>query len=228
MRAVIWDFNGVVIDDEHVHGAAFAAVLAEQGLELTLEQYYERYLGLDDWGLFRRALHDLRGRAPDEAEVDALVERKAVAYAARLGPDFALIPGAEALIRATAADGPIAIASGARRKEIEAVLARFGLAACFAAVVSADEVEHGKPDPEGYRKAYAALRAVHGHLEPANCLVIEDAPPGIRAAHAAGLRCIALASSRTHAELAEAEAVIDSLVGLDPQRLWALAGSHAG
>lgn len=225
MRAVIWDFNGVVIDDEDVHGEAFAAVLAEEGLVLTLEHYYERYLGLDDWGLFRRALSDFRGSEPDEAEVDALVERKAEAYAARLGPDFTLIPGAEALIRATAADGLIAIASGARRREIEAVLERFDLARCFSAVVSADDVEHGKPDPEGYRKAFEGLRAVCPGLQPGDCLVLEDAPPGIRAAHAAGMRCIAVTTSRGRDELQEADAVVDSLVGRDAQQLWQIVGA---
>lgn len=222
MRAVIWDFNGVVIDDEDVHGGAFARVLADLGLEFTLERYYERYLGLDDWGFFRAALRDLRGCEPGEAEVDGLVERKAEVYASLLGPDFELIPGAEALIRATAAAGPIAIASGARRREIEAVLERFGLADCFSAVVSADEVENGKPDPEGYRKAFEALRARHPELRPADCLVIEDAPPGIRAAHAAGMRCVAVATSRNRDELREAEAVIDTLVGFDADRLWRL------
>lgn len=225
MRAVIWDFNGVVIDDEDIHGGAFAAVLAELGLELSLERYYARYLGLDDRGFFRAALADLRGSAPAADEVDALVERKADAYAALLPADFALIDGAEALIRSTAAAGPIAIASGARRREIEAVLARFDLASCFTAVVSADEVEHGKPDPEGYRKAWQALAAVRAGLAAADCLVIEDAPPGIRAAHAAGMRCVAVATSRTRAELGEAEAVVDTLVGLDAHRLWQLVAA---
>ncbi len=222
MRAVIWDFNGVVIDDEDVHGGAFVRILADLGLELTLERYYERYLGLDDWGFFRAALRDLRGHEPGEAEVDELVERKAEVYAALLGPDFELIPGAEALIRATAAVGPIAIASGARRREIEAVLERFALSECFTAVVSADEVENGKPDPEGYRKAFEALRERHPELRPADCLVVEDAPPGIRAAHAAGMRCVAVATSRSRDELHEADAVVDTLVGCDAGRLWRL------
>ncbi len=222
MKAVIWDFNGVVIDDEHVHYAAFAELLAAEGHTLTEARYYEHYLGLDDWGFFRTALRDLRGTAPSEEEVDALVERKADVYARLLGPDFELIPGAEALIRATARVARMAIASGARRREIEAVLDRFALRDCFVALVSADEVEHGKPDPEGYRKAFAALQAVEPSLVESECCVIEDAPNGIRAAHAAGLRCLAVATSRTRAELGEADAVVDRLVGLTPEQAWAL------
>lgn len=225
MKAIIWDFNGVVIDDEHVHYEAFAEMLAAEGHRLTTEVYYERYLGLDDWGFFRAALRDFRGAAPAEDEVDVLVERKADVYARLLAPDFELIPGAEGLIRATAREAVLAIASGARRREIEVVLERFNLRTCFAAIVSADEVDNGKPDPEGYLAAFAALLREHPELCKDECVVLEDAPAGIRAAHAAGLRCVAVATSRRREELVEAEAVVDTWVGLTPGKLWQLAAS---
>lgn len=220
-RLIIFDFNGVIVDDEHLHYRAFAQVLQEDGLTLTEREYFEHYLGLDDRGFFRQALSDKWRRPPAAAEVRALVERKADVYLELLGDDPAtlpLFPGVVELVRRSAEHLPLAINSGARRREIELILERAGLRDCFPVVVSADEVEEGKPSPEGYLTALRRVRReVEGcrDVQPAQCLVIEDAPHGIAAAHAAGMRCVAVASSRPKSELAAADAVVERLEELD-------------
>ncbi len=221
LRTVLFDFNGVIIDDEHLHMQAFAEVASEEGLSLTKEDYYGKYLGLDDKGCITAALRD-SGRDPEPVEVTRLIERKAEVYFALLENGMRIFSGAAELVRSLAAELPLAIASGARRREVETVLRRIDLSNCFGAVVTADEIQHGKPDPEGYLTGLELLRQSapeHASIAAEECLVIEDAPPGIRSAHAAGMRCVAVASSRPEAELSEADLVVSSLEGLDLGRL---------
>jgi HAD superfamily hydrolase (TIGR01509 family) len=212
LRAVIFDFNGVIIDDEHLHYLAFAATLQERGHALTESDYLTRYLGLDDKTCLGRAVAD-RGDPLDAAAVWALVERKAHHYEAELEREMKLIEGAVDFVRDCAKHVPCAIASGARRREIEVVTARAGIRDCFRAIVSADEVQRGKPAPDGYLQALDALRAALPDLKAAQCLVLEDAPNGIRAARAAGMRVIALTSSVDAAALAEADRSLPHLRG---------------
>jgi len=212
VRAMIFDFNGVIIDDEHLHFLAFQKTLAERGHAIEEPEYLARYLGLDDRGFFTRALADRgEGLAPDA--IWALVEKKALHYEAELEGHMRLVDGAVDLVRDAATRVPLAIASGARRREIELVVARAGIAQCFSAIVSADEVARGKPAPDGYLAALALLQKQHPSLDAASCLVVEDAVNGVRAAHAAGMRAVALTSSLDAAALAEADLVVDSLVG---------------
>lgn len=219
-NAVIFDFNGVVVDDEPQHARAFAAVLREEGIELTEEDYFGRYLGLDDRGLFQHVLAD-HGRPPPAADaIAARVERKAEAYLHEIKSGFELCAGANTLIRSAAERYPLAVGSGARRHEIELILERAGLRACFETIVSADDVSAGKPDPETYVLAYQRLRERHARLRPASCLVIEDAPNGLKAARAAGMQTIAVCGSRTRDELGEADRVVASLTDLAASTLF--------
>lgn len=230
LRAVVFDFNGVILDDERVHYEAFAETLRGLGAELTYEAYTTAYLGLDDKECLASALRDLAApevaaQADDPAWVWARVEEKAVAYMRLIEGRAKLFPGVTALIEALAAELPLAIASGARRDEIAWVLGRTGLAPHFAVVISADEVSRGKPDPEGYTRAWRGLvEQGHADLQPVECLVIEDAPNGVTAAHAAGMRCLGVATTSTASELAAADAVVDALGALDPAEIRRLAG----
>jgi len=210
MKAVIFDFNGVIMDDEHLHCASFIEVFAEDGMTVDEATYYARYLGLDDRGCTEKVLAD-HGRT---AEVWPIVERKAVIYMRMIADGFRVFDGAPELVRACAARAPIAIASGARRNEIEVVLERADLRACFGAIVSADEMKRGKPDPEGYLAAAAALG-----IDPAECTVIEDAPNGIEAAHRAGMRCFAVATSRDAAQLGDADRIFASVAEISVDAL---------
>jgi beta-phosphoglucomutase len=218
LRAVLFDFNGVIIDDEQLHFRAFATVLDELGLSLTERAYFGDYLALDDKGLFVAVLAEQRGEAPRADETARLVQRKAEAYLRLLEGRIRLFPGVVELVRDLAPVLALAINSGALRPEIDIVLAWAELTDCFAAIVSAEEVQACKPDPEGYLLALERLRRARpdlADLAAEHCLVIEDAPSGIRAARSAGMRCLAVANSRAPQDLAEADWVRPTLQGLD-------------
>jgi beta-phosphoglucomutase len=200
----IFDFNGVLVDDEEVHKEAFRAVLAGRGVTFTDEAYTERYLGFDDVGAFRAMLEDA-GHAPTEDEVRALVEAKKPVYLARIQESLVVFPGAADLVRRRAALGPVGIVSGALLHEIRYCLERMGVLDLVQFIVSAEDTTACKPDPEGYELGKAALeRLAPGSA--AKAVVLEDSVAGIQAAKAAGLRCIAVAHSYDAKELAAAGA----------------------
>ncbi|MBI3090269.1 MAG: HAD family phosphatase [Candidatus Tectomicrobia bacterium] len=218
LEAVIFDFNGVIIDDEGVHCELFQELLAERGFTLSRQEYDERYLAYDDAACFRRMFAD-RGRSLSEAELRELLARKSRRYHTRLGSGMVIFPGAVELVRRCAEVYPLALGSGARRDEIEAVLKHLSLLACFTCIVSADEVAESKPQPETYTTALRLLNAARGAREssipPSHCLVIEDTPGGVAAARAAGMRCLAVTHSVPAAHLRAADAVVETLRGLD-------------
>ncbi len=226
LRAIIFDFNGVVADDEPLHYQAFERVMGELGVELTEERYLTRYLGLDDWGFFGAALRDA-GMPSGKPRVDELVEHKGRVYLDIAKEGLDLVPGAKAFIESVSATLPLAICSGARRVEIEYILSQASLTEAFQLFVTADEMQNGKPHPEGYLTTLARLqREVDGlgSLKAEECVIFEDAPHGVDAAHAAGIKCIGLANSRSREELSQADAVIDSFVGFKLERLKELVG----
>ncbi len=204
MVALLWDFNGVVVDDEPLHYRAFNEVLTEDGQPLSQARYFGEFLGLDDRGMFQAAL----GRQ----DVEDWVARKSKVYMRLLEQGFSLFEGCEALMRGLHGQAPQAVASGARRAEIEAILTRSGLRPLISAIVSADDVPRGKPDPMVYLRAAEALG-----VPARDCVVIEDAPAGIRAAKAAGARCIAVTTSNPAEQLQEADRIVQSLTELSPQ-----------
>lgn len=231
LGAILFDFNGVIVDDEPAHCRAFAEVLGSEALTFTPEEYFSRYLGLDDPSFFTAFLSRIRGEPPGDAEIERMVQAKAAAYWQELEQGLPLFAGVAPLVRRLAAELPLAINSGARRHEIERILDRAGIADCFLVIKSADEVRVGKPDPEGYLAVRDTLRKEVkrcAHLTSGECLVVEDAPPGIRAAHAAGMKCVAVANSRPATDLSEADAVVSTLEGMslaDLQRLFDRANS---
>lgn len=213
---MIFDFNGVIVDDEHLHFQSFAETLAQRGLHLTREEYVRDYLGLDDRDFFCAAIRDKQGRAPAPSALSGLVEEKAGVYAGKMESQVPLFPGVKPLVRSLADAFPLGLYSGARHGEIETLLHREGIAGCFSAVVSADDVSKGKPDPEGYLLAWRRIRHRApgcADLTPAQCLVIEDAPAGVTAAHAAGMACLALTHTRPRHDLTAADHVADTLEG---------------
>ena len=211
LQAVLFDFNGVIIDDEHLqYGSEMEVLAAEEGIQITREQYFERYLGLDDAAFFLAVLRD-QGRARTLAEIQPLMRRKVEVYLGYLDQGIRLFPGVEALVRDLAAEVPLAICSGAPRQEIETVLAMAGLTGCFTEVVTAQEVEQGKPDPAIFLEGWRRLQRTAPQLSPAGCLVIEDSPRGVQAARAAGMASLAVTNSSTAEHLAGADRVVQSL-----------------
>ncbi len=200
LRGIVFDFDGVIANSEPLHFEGFRDVLTQEGVQLTEADYYERYLGFDDAGAFAAIAAD-RGLTWTAPHIALLVDRKAVRLEALEEEHSLLFPGAADAIRRLAAEGPLAIASGALRAEIERILAREGLDGCFTLIVSAEDTEASKPSPAPYLKAVERLAAAAtGTADPSVYVAIEDSHWGLESARAAGLRTVAV----THTYPAEA------------------------
>jgi beta-phosphoglucomutase len=215
--AILFDFNGVLIDDEPQHCDALIATLGELGYPLDRETYYRDYLGFDDRECFRFTFAR-NGKPVEESRLQEAIERKNRHYEEAIRADLRLVPGAVDFVEAAALAGhQLAIVSGALRREIALVLELAGLAPHFAEIVSAEDVNACKPDPQGYNRAREALA-----IAPERCVVIEDSLPGLAAARAAGLRCAMLSTSYAEDALAGGDVVWRDFVGRAPHQLpWA-------
>lgn len=223
LRALIFDFDGTIADSEPLHLAAFQEVIrSELGMDLTPEAYAGRYLAFDDRRFFEAFLQD-HGRESGSALMSRLLEYKSAAYG-KIAENPVLLPGAEKLIRAAAERWPLTVASGALRHEIVPVLERAGLLGCFAAIVSAEDVEKSKPDPEGFLRAgEMAAKAAGEEIPPKACLVLEDSVAGVDAGLAAGMRVLAVTTSYPREKLGAADRVVGSLeeaADLDALEEW--------
>ena len=217
LRALIFDFNGIIVDDEPIHFELFKQVLAEEGIKLTEADYYARYLGFDDRGAFTAAYRE-HGRSLDEKLLARLIDRKTIYYQSEIRSKVRIFPGVEKLVTTLVPVLPLAVASGALRQEIETILSAAGLLKHFAVIISAEDVDHGKPEPEIFLKALARLNAQVEDGDPidaADCLVIEDSKEGIRGARRAGMKCLAVSNSHPIELLQEANAVVRSLEEVD-------------
>jgi beta-phosphoglucomutase-like phosphatase (HAD superfamily) len=225
LRAVIFDFNGVIVDDEPLHLELFQRVMSEEGLTLSDETYRQNYLGYDDRGCFMAALADAgyEDRAHDAGHIARLIARKAAYYLDSMKERDLLFPGVVVQVGRLAQRLPLAIASGALRDEIEFVLRRGEMRDFFRVIIAAEDVSRCKPDPEGYLKALAALNSFAPDdrpLRPDECLVIEDSIAGVAAAKRAGMRCLAVTNSYRAEELREADWIASSLIDGDLERLF--------
>ena len=218
--ATLFDYNGVLANDETVHLAAFQDALAPLGIALTEADYWAKYLGFDDVGAFGAILLDA-GRPLDAAQIAELVEAKRPLYRARAEASLPLFPGASELIQQRAAAGPVGIVSGALRDEIELGIDALGVRELIVSVVAAEDTRASKPDPHGYLLGIAALSKLVPESVAQRALVIEDSLAGIEAAKAAGLPCIAVGHSYPEAELYEhgADLVVADLTSIDEQLL---------
>jgi beta-phosphoglucomutase len=211
-RAVLFDFDGVIVNSEPLHFLAFHDALAEQGIELTEAEYYNELLGFNDRDAIRHVF--ARREKPLSAKTALLVQvRKS-----RLMMNFIeqrrfhALPGVEAFVRGLWRNYPLAICSGALRDEIDAMLFGISLRDCFETIVAAEDVSAGKPDPSGYLLAMKLLAERHHvKLTPADCLIVEDAPTVVNATRAAGFRVLALTTSAPADRFSTADYVLDSL-----------------
>ena len=158
LRAVIFDFNGIIVDDEPIHFELFRKVFAEEGIALTKDAYYARYLGFDDRGAFSFGYHE-HNRSLSHDKLAELIERKAVYYREAIRNHVAIFPGVKSLVVDLAENLPLAVASGALRNEIETILTTSGLINHFKVIISAEDVERGKPEPDIFLKALAVKSA---------------------------------------------------------------------
>jgi beta-phosphoglucomutase len=193
IKAILMDFNGVIINDEPVQMAAYQEVLRNEGIDLTEADYYGS-LGMDD-RTFTRAAYERAGKTCDEAKVSEITAAKTAAWKAALSRDLPLFEGVEDFVAKSAQQFALGLVSMAKREEIEHVLRETGLEKYFSVLVTAEDVSNCKPDPECFRTGFHKLDAHRmslGHLPMTHdeCLVIEDSPPGVQAARAADLRAL--------------------------------------
>ncbi len=227
LRAIIFDFDGIIVNSEPLILKLTQEMAALEGWTITEEEYYHKYLALDDRGIVENLYHS-HGQKVDSARMSELIEWKARAYMDAIEHGLPSFPDAEDFVRRMAEEFPLAIASGSLRAEIEHLLDKFGLLEKFAVLVTADDVARSKPDPEVFVKALAELNraAFKAHdgklpLRASECLVIEDAAAGVDAAHAAGMKCMALAHSLPLDVLGHAEWVYDNFSEVEFEKVRA-------
>jgi beta-phosphoglucomutase len=213
LKAVIFDCDGVLVDTEPLHYRAFQEVLMPLGLAHTFEDYLDRYIGFDDRDAFIEAFREA-GRPLDEAALTQLIRAKGEVLQTIIAHGISSFPGVAALVRELAAHKiPLAVASGALRREVDTFIAGLGLAGLFSVIVAADDVKKSKPDPETYLKVLDQLSRLRllqaGQTE--FCVAIEDTPAGIESAKGAGLSVVGVTNSFPAAQLTTADHVVGSL-----------------
>lgn len=215
VEAVIFDFDGVIVDTEPLHYAAFQRVLEPLGLHFTWEEYVETYIGFDDRDAFRHAF-SLKGTTLGQEELHSLIGQKAAFFEEVIGSGVTAYPGVLDLISSLYTHKlPLAICSGALRSDIDPILAMLGISDCFDVIVTADDVSASKPDPESYQLAFERLHSCHqNRFSKDATLVIEDTPAGITSAKSAGLMVCAVTNSYPAARLDQATFVTESLLHL--------------
>lgn len=212
LRAIILDFNGVILDDEPLHFRAMRDAVADFGILLTREVYWDKYLPMDDAQCLDTLCSDY-GIELSDAERESTLARKVKLYYELLEDRVPLFPGAARFIKAAAEQYPLALASGARREEIEAILDSAGLRRYFAVIVAAEDFTLGKPHPESFLLALNRLNEKISRvpIRPEECLVIEDSLGGVQGARAAGMVCMAVSNSYPANKLQSANRVVASL-----------------
>ncbi|HEX2768227.1 MAG TPA: HAD family phosphatase [Geobacteraceae bacterium] len=220
LEAVIFDFDGIIVDTEPLHYRAFQEILVPLGLGYSWEEYLRCYIGFDDRDAFRETFRS-GGRTLKDQELRALVQEKGAAFQRIIASGVKPYQGVVELVRSIAGNLPLALCSGALPSDIDPILKQLGIAGIFDVIVTAADVHASKPDPESYTLAVAGLNTVHPDRKiiPERCLAIEDTPAGITSARGAGLKVLAVANSYPEENLAAADKVIGTLVGVELNNL---------
>ena len=211
--AVIFDFDGVIVDTEPLHYQAFQKILQPRNLGFSWNEYVQTYMGFDDRDAFREAFQQ-KELPLSETELEQLVAQKADIFQEVIKAGVAPYPGVTGLIQGLYQRTiPLAICSGALRSDILPILDQLGVASCFSTIVTADDVPHSKPDPTCYRIAAEQLMTIFPD-KLASCdhvIAIEDTPAGITSALGAGLKVIAVTNSYPADHLKQASRIVTSL-----------------
>lgn len=214
-EAVIFDFDGVIVDTEPLHYKSFQRVLEPLNLGFSWQDYVDTYMGFDDRDAFIEAFA-AGGRELSPATLQALINQKALLFQDVIRDGVTAYPGVVELIqRLHELKVPLAISSGALRSDIDPILTILGLQDCFDIIVTAEDVIKSKPDPECYQQAFDKLCHFNNKAYVKSYVVaIEDTPAGISAARSAGLQVIAVSNSYPPEKLTDASLVTDSLEAL--------------
>ena len=213
LRAVIFDFDGVIADSELLHYKALNKVFNLHGVDVPKDVHWEKYLGYSDIENIQVVSDDYGMNLSDE-QVRELAEQKAHFFEELVHEETSILDGVESFLSMLIKNNiRRAICSGAIRSDIEHMLAGSGLKEKFEAIVTAEDVQKGKPDPQGYLLALEKLNALQGDaVRPSDCAVIEDSQWGLAAAAAAGMHRIAVTNSYPAEKLkAYAEMIVSRL-----------------
>jgi beta-phosphoglucomutase len=211
MKAVIFDMDGVLVDSYRAHFESWRLMAAEEGHEITEAQFAASFGRTS-----REVIRSWWGDRYDDRQTARLDDRKEDLYREILAADFPSMDGAQELLGSLRRAGfLLAIGSSGPPENIELCVDRLGGPEQFGAIVSANDVTRGKPDPQVFLLAADRLGA-----RPAECVVVEDAPLGVEAARKAGMAVVAVASTgRTRESLARADFVVNSLRGITPEKI---------
>jgi beta-phosphoglucomutase-like phosphatase (HAD superfamily) len=224
LKAIIFDFDGIIAHTEPIHLKAFQATLGDYDMEMTEGEYFDKYLAYDDKTFFRELFKD-RGIESGELTIDEMMSVKSAHFDNLIIGNIQLLPGVRELIKSVGHKYPLAIGSGALGVEIRQILEHARLEGYFKVIVSADEVERSKPAPDVFIEALSRMNQAFvdsGIIYAENCLVIEDSVSGIEAALSSGMKCLAITNSYPADKLSQAHLVKDSLEGLGLDELEAL------
>ncbi|MEI6890829.1 MAG: HAD family phosphatase [Pontiella sp.] len=207
LSAVIFDFDGIIVDSEPMHFKAFNEVLKSKKIEMSWEDYCETYIGFDDRAAFGTVFKANQVKISSK-EINLLIEEKAAVFQKYiLNGEAKPLPGAVELIKSIPVRLPVALCSGALREDIDPILKNLGLSDAFTVIVTAEDTPKSKPDPAPYLLTCKKL----GIDDPATAIAIEDTPAGIISAKGAGLKVLAVTNSYDRDYLMEADAVTDTL-----------------
>lgn len=200
--AILWDLDGVIVDSGRYHYASYKRLFGEMGIDISEERFFAAMFGRRNWDIIRDVLP-----GATEAEAHRLAEQKERFFRELVAGNIAALPGAlDLLRRAHEAGLKQSIVSSTPRENIELIVRTLGVADFLDAIVGEEDSERGKPDPQPFTTAADRLGVPYGE-----CIVIEDAPEGIAAGKAAGMRCLGVATTRPAERLTQADLVVDSL-----------------
>ena len=207
LSAVIFDFDGIIVDSEPMHFQAFNQVLEPLEKAFSWEDYCETYIGFDDRDAFK-AVFKAHNEKIGARGLKRLIEEKAAVFQTLIkNGDATPLPGAIELIKSIPVRLPVALCSGALREDILPILEKLGIENAFSIIVTAEDTPKSKPDPAPYALTMEKL----GITDPATALAIEDTPAGILSAKGAGMKVLAVTNSYDRDYLMEADAVATSL-----------------
>ena len=224
LKAVLFDFNGVIINDEPLHKELIDEILLRENLRPSTEEFTELCLGRSD----RICLQNLltrRGRIVKEDYLNKLIADKSQAYRDKLASftELPIYPGVEETLKKIQSVGlTIGLVTGSVRANVELVLELIGIGDYFKVIIAGDDIKTSKPDPDGYLLAVKYLNQQEPalQLKPENCLVIEDTPAGIQAAKNAGMQVVGIANTYPfHMLQRQSNWTIDYLIELEIERI---------
>ena len=203
-RAVTFDFNGTLSDDEEILFGVYAALFAAHGYPLGRDDYFTHLAGLSEHEIVRTWLGD-------RDDLESIVRVRIDRYRRAVTDGSTVSERLRAAVRYAASRVPVAVVSGATRAEIEPVVAAAGLADCFCAIVDGEDVADGKPHPESYEIAVGLLGRHASGLVPGEVVAFEDTEAGVASAKAAGVHCVALAGTLPRARLGQADEIVETI-----------------